>query len=272
MVPRSAFWLILTALAIVAPLPASAASWAYAGGSVGFGADPKPCADLAAASASCDRENSVTDPQTGETKSGSVSAGADWTSGDMFVHAESEASRPDAQATGETQLGDTLSFAGAISTNSTATIRMTGSMSGDSNGGNSDSFSSAWMLIDNLTVGGVCSSQNSAFICDAKNDETDVTVVGNSFFITSTVNIDLHPQVMVEFVLYASTFLTGSADITDPITIDLPQGVTYTSASGLFLTKVGSVPEPSTWAMMLLGFAGLGYAGYRRAKPAVTRI
>jgi PEP-CTERM motif len=27
----------------------------------------------------------------------------------------------------------------------------------------------------------------------------------------------------------------------------------------------GVVPEPSTWAMMLLGFAGLGYAGYRRA-------
>jgi hypothetical protein len=25
-------------------------------------------------------------------------------------------------------------------------------------------------------------------------------------------------------------------------------------------------PEPSTWAMMLLGFAGLGYAGYRRAR------
>jgi hypothetical protein len=26
------------------------------------------------------------------------------------------------------------------------------------------------------------------------------------------------------------------------------------------------VPEPSTWAMMLLGFAGLGYAGYRKRK------
>jgi hypothetical protein len=25
----------------------------------------------------------------------------------------------------------------------------------------------------------------------------------------------------------------------------------------------GVVPEPSTWAMMLLGFAGLGYAGVR---------
>jgi hypothetical protein len=27
-----------------------------------------------------------------------------------------------------------------------------------------------------------------------------------------------------------------------------------------------AVPEPSTWAMMLLGFAGLGYAGYRRVR------
>lgn len=29
-----------------------------------------------------------------------------------------------------------------------------------------------------------------------------------------------------------------------------------------------SVPEPSTWAMMLVGFAGLGYAGYRKARQA----
>jgi len=28
----------------------------------------------------------------------------------------------------------------------------------------------------------------------------------------------------------------------------------------------GAVPEPSTWAMMLIGFGGLGYAGYRRAR------
>jgi len=31
-----------------------------------------------------------------------------------------------------------------------------------------------------------------------------------------------------------------------------------------------SVPEPSTWAMLLLGFAGLGYAGYRRSKRRAT--
>jgi hypothetical protein len=27
-----------------------------------------------------------------------------------------------------------------------------------------------------------------------------------------------------------------------------------------------AVPEASTWAMMLIGFAGLGYFGYRRCR------
>jgi PEP-CTERM motif len=31
-----------------------------------------------------------------------------------------------------------------------------------------------------------------------------------------------------------------------------------------------SVPEPSTWAMLLIGFAGLGFAGYRKARTAGT--
>jgi PEP-CTERM motif len=31
------------------------------------------------------------------------------------------------------------------------------------------------------------------------------------------------------------------------------------------VSTVGGVPEPSTWAMLLLGFAGLGFAAYRRA-------
>jgi hypothetical protein len=32
------------------------------------------------------------------------------------------------------------------------------------------------------------------------------------------------------------------------------------------LPPVTAVPEPSTWAMMLLGFAGLGFAGYRASR------
>ena len=32
----------------------------------------------------------------------------------------------------------------------------------------------------------------------------------------------------------------------------------------------GAIPEPSTWAMMILGFAGIGFMAYRRkSKPAL---
>jgi hypothetical protein len=38
-------------------------------------------------------------------------------------------------------------------------------------------------------------------------------------------------------------------------------------------TRSGGTPEPSTWAMMLLGFAGLGYAGFRRSRsPHLDRV
>ena len=38
----------------------------------------------------------------------------------------------------------------------------------------------------------------------------------------------------------------------------------YTGLYGSIDTLAVNVPEPSTWAMMLLGFAGLGFAAYRR--------
>jgi PEP-CTERM motif len=45
-----------------------------------------------------------------------------------------------------------------------------------------------------------------------------------------------------------------------------------TSGSPAFeFDLAGAVPEPATWAMMFLGFAGLGYAAFRRsAKGAAT--
>jgi hypothetical protein len=40
----------------------------------------------------------------------------------------------------------------------------------------------------------------------------------------------------------------------------------YTSAAGLSL----AAPESSTWAMMFLGFAGLGFAGHRRSRGTTS--
>jgi PEP-CTERM motif len=34
----------------------------------------------------------------------------------------------------------------------------------------------------------------------------------------------------------------------------------------------GAVPEPSTWAMLLAGFAGLGYAAFRRSKGPIAAL
>src|SRR5215217_2604750 len=44
----------------------------------------------------------------------------------------------------------------------------------------------------------------------------------------------------------------------------------YFGVDGVSLVQqqVSAVPEPSTWAMMLLGFAGIGYGVYRRKKLA----
>ena len=36
-------------------------------------------------------------------------------------------------------------------------------------------------------------------------------------------------------------------------------------------SRLSTVPEPSTWAMMLLGFAGLAFAGYRRSERVLGR-
>ena len=40
-----------------------------------------------------------------------------------------------------------------------------------------------------------------------------------------------------------------------------------------FLTSnVSAVPEPATWLMMILGFAGVGFLGYRRRTKAVAAV
>jgi hypothetical protein len=42
----------------------------------------------------------------------------------------------------------------------------------------------------------------------------------------------------------------------------------FASATGdQVIGTVAAVPEPSTWAMMILGFAGVGFIAYRRSKP-----
>jgi hypothetical protein len=79
-------------------------------------------------------------------------------------------------------------------------------------------------------------------------------------------------------------FLTNPTDLALPayagdgngIYIDsqpLAAGATYKAIGNgynLGVALSNSVPEASTWALMVLGFAGLGFAGYRRSRKAVS--
>jgi hypothetical protein len=59
------------------------------------------------------------------------------------------------------------------------------------------------------------------------------------------------------------TFTDTSNDI---IGTTVSNGTAISSNSFEIAQITTSVPEPSTWAMMLIGFAGLGYAGYRTSR------
>jgi hypothetical protein len=120
--------------------------------------------------------------------------------------------------------------------------------------------------------------------------DTTITIVNDSplpFCVGSLPCADV-------FDGFAFSF-SGALPITD-VTVDsgssadfLPASLTFT-ATAIFVNLAGRsptvdstlildvttgggpppVPEPSTWALMLLGFAGLGFAGWRRMAAQAT--
>jgi PEP-CTERM motif len=52
---------------------------------------------------------------------------------------------------------------------------------------------------------------------------------------------------------------------------DIVGGAPFPTFNAVFSLTGNVVPEPSTWAMMLLGFAGLGFAAYLRAGRLAAR-
>ena len=74
----------------------------------------------------------------------------------------------------------------------------------------------------------------------------------------STTAFDYGPNAAFSRVFdFSSPGASGVVDIGDGLATE-------------FLTATSVVPEPSTWAMMLLGFAGLGFVGHRRTRKAIS--
>jgi hypothetical protein len=56
----------------------------------------------------------------------------------------------------------------------------------------------------------------------------------------------------------------------DPSTPDAQDYQIFLSAGVENIGPAGAVPEPSTWVMMLIGFAGLGFAGWRTSRKTTA--
>jgi PEP-CTERM motif len=92
----------------------------------------------------------------------------------------------------------------------------------------------------------------------------DADVKGLVTFLAGVVHIDFDPETLSfggkSYTLDISDVWLGTLGPFGHDTETLKGTITINSA----------VPEPSTWAMMILGFAGLGYMAYRRRQIGET--
>jgi PEP-CTERM motif len=105
----------------------------------------------------------------------------------------------------------------------------------------------------------------------------DVTPAGEFFTLGGNFNGNGYGTLSVNLVnpgfgissfgIFGNFTYTASSPV-DPI--GLPGGGgpvdPIRTPGGGVPSAAAAVPEPSTWAMMVIGFAGLGYAGYRRVR------
>jgi hypothetical protein len=104
---------------------------------------------------------------------------------------------------------------------------------------------------------------NHAYI----TEDIKVTLGGFSTTLTPTVDSSVNPGSPFEHVVLDFTTATGGVLSFSAINSSNPgQGTNV----GPILDNVvlTAVPEPATWAMMILGFFGIGFMAYRRKSSA----
>jgi hypothetical protein len=123
------------------------------------------------------------------------------------------------------------------------------------------------------------------------------TTPGSQADVGWTYDVSGVPKLTDAYEVYAGTMTgTGASDLSEVLSNGVSLSLTAPGATSAMFSPIGSlnvikdqndfagsagaadssilgnafsvmaVPEASTWAMMLIGFAGLGYAGYRRTQ------
>jgi hypothetical protein len=106
-----------------------------------------------------------------------------------------------------------------------------------------------------------------SFVFFSVFDSSNNVVAGDGFLPSDTTSVSiaggtLKPGQAYTFEVLFSDRITGFDDVAGVPTTQFYD----TRTDAAFSTAAGAVPEPSTWAMLLIGFAGLGFAGYRSSR------
>jgi PEP-CTERM motif len=84
---------------------------------------------------------------------------------------------------------------------------------------------------------------------------------GLGFYAAGVPNFYSPSDPTTTFNVWGNGGTSGTLGTTASYDVNTPFNGTY---SILTVSGVSAVPEPSTWAMMILGFAGVGFMAYRR--------
>jgi hypothetical protein len=94
---------------------------------------------------------------------------------------------------------------------------------------------------------------------------SDATLKSSNVFVVTGTSAH-------QWDLETLSFIAGAASTT--ITLDGTTGTHYIGLDDVSISGgiAGAVPEPSTWAMMILGFCGIGFMAYRKKSPTTFRL
>jgi hypothetical protein len=109
---------------------------------------------------------------------------------------------------------------------------------------------------NNIFFSIVNSSSSTVFNETLLTTDTSVTIPGGTLAAGQSYSFDLLFDDRITSSTDSGVLLTQFYD---------------THTDGSFSTAAGAVPEPSTWAMLLIGFIGVGVM-VRRRPPAVTAL
>jgi hypothetical protein len=107
---------------------------------------------------------------------------------------------------------------------------------------------------------------------------TTISVIHEANYTPGDLELfDVTTDTVVETKALTFSSSAWTASFMDPVGPGdyevLITGTSHTPALGVGGSVITSgVPEPSTWAMMMLGFMGLGYAAFRQRKTKVSMI